>query len=526
MLARYCRSAADVAELVRRVRSCFALQLAEGNRARLMGFYRAVIEHLRGVSQDTTMCGGAHQLLSGLARHMFELTAQSPLEAGIHWRAVLSRMQKRVSTLVLDGARASAGAASGVGAGAGAGEEGDADGSGGTESAWPRFGELAVLQLLAKLFPVTDFRHTVVTPALLLMGQCVSQCPLATPSDVASAVVVCGLLVAYTEQASRVVPEVFSFTHGILCACLKVPKGGRDKTTLLQPSLPALSADRAGVAKLKWLRRGLWLYIRSDGDVAEPKPTSITADTTLPLLAAAVAQTREGVMSVSPTLCAQLVAAVVRLLQRAARACRGNAALPQLLEPSLANLGFLDGELRELEADDDGSDDGSDGRGDGGGGESLRGTALSALVHRANAEVQALSDARERGRPAMRLQAEVRKPVAIKAMDPEIEEHFSMAKDKSADKEANEAKKLTRAIKREQRGARRELRRDSEFITRVRDEEAAARDSEREAKTREVMAFLQNQQATFKQQVKLGFAKGGGSSNVFGERKKRRRGPQ
>ena len=72
----------------------------------------------------------------------------------------------------------------------------------------------------------------------------------------------------------------------------------------------------------------------------------------------------------------------------------------------------------------------------------------------------------------------------------------------------------------------RELRKDAQYLAKVRDEEFAARDKEREAKTKEIMSFLEQQQATFNQMVKQGVVKGGGSQLPVtkADRRKRKRG--
>jgi nucleolar protein 14 len=67
-----------------------------------------------------------------------------------------------------------------------------------------------------------------------------------------------------------------------------------------------------------------------------------------------------------------------------------------------------------------------------------------------------------------------------------------------------EVRKLQRALQREKRGAARELRRDREFIVRAEDQKRAVRDGERSAKLKELMTELQQQQATFNQQVRGG----------------------
>lgn len=58
------------------------------------------------------------------------------------------------------------------------------DGSG-RGSAWPGARALLLLKLWAAMFPASDRRHCVLTPAALLAGACLALCPLARPSDVA-----------------------------------------------------------------------------------------------------------------------------------------------------------------------------------------------------------------------------------------------------------------------------------------------------------------------------------------------------
>lgn len=65
-------------------------------------------------------------------------------------------------------------------------------------------------------------------------------------------------------------------------------------------------------------------------------------------------------------------------------------------------------------------------------------------------------------------------------------------------------RKLRRQQKREMRGAVRELRHDREFVVREEDAIRAARDVERTAKHKEIMGFLEEQQATFNQIVRKG----------------------
>lgn len=52
-------------------------------------------------------------------------------------------------------------------------------------SAWPGARGLLLLKLWATLFPASDRRHAVLTPAALILGACLAMCPLARAADIA-----------------------------------------------------------------------------------------------------------------------------------------------------------------------------------------------------------------------------------------------------------------------------------------------------------------------------------------------------
>ena len=52
------------------------------------------------------------------------------------------------------------------------------------ESAWPNQGQLLLLKLWATVFPASDKRHSVLTPAMLLIGSHLALCPLTDCLDI------------------------------------------------------------------------------------------------------------------------------------------------------------------------------------------------------------------------------------------------------------------------------------------------------------------------------------------------------
>ena len=59
---------------------------------------------------------------------------------------------------------------------------------------WPTPGELLFFRSVASIYPCSDFRHPIVTPSQLLLGEFLSRCPIRGPRDVVAALCTSQLL--------------------------------------------------------------------------------------------------------------------------------------------------------------------------------------------------------------------------------------------------------------------------------------------------------------------------------------------
>ncbi|POM81510.1 Nucleolar protein [Phytophthora palmivora] len=105
-------------------------------------------------------------------------------------------------------------------------------------------------------------------------------------------------------------------------------------------------------------------------------------------------------------------------------------------------------------------------------------------------------------------------PTTLPTFAPHFDENYTVRKDKTAPKDRAQLKQLQRQVKRARKGAARELRRDAEFIHREKQKEEEARLAAKEEKQKEIRRWLDEQNATFNQQVRKGghMLKGGGSA--------------
>uniref|UniRef100_A0A2N9EUF7 Nucleolar protein 14 n=1 Tax=Fagus sylvatica TaxID=28930 RepID=A0A2N9EUF7_FAGSY len=90
------------------------------------------------------------------------------------------------------------------------------------------------------------------------------------------------------------------------------------------------------------------------------------------------------------------------------------------------------------------------------------------------------------------------KPVPMKMLNPKFEENFVKGRDYDPDRERAEKRKLKKLVKREAKGAARELRKDASFLLEVKEKERALREKERAEKYGKALAFLQEQEHNLK----------------------------
>ncbi|KAK2983887.1 hypothetical protein RJ640_008046 [Escallonia rubra] len=96
------------------------------------------------------------------------------------------------------------------------------------------------------------------------------------------------------------------------------------------------------------------------------------------------------------------------------------------------------------------------------------------------------------------LQMRKQKPVPIKLLNPKFEENFVKGRDYDPDRERAEQRKIRKLVKREAKGAARELRKDNYFLSEVKASDKVRLEEERAEKYGKARAFLQEQEHAFK----------------------------
>jgi hypothetical protein len=258
-------------ELLRRIRACHALSLKAHHKAALLGLYSVLVEDVRRAGErhdprpagaSTSVAGPASPAalaplptwrLEAVSDHLFEMSQEKGLtiEAGEAWRELMRRMARRVGEALAAGSAGDAftvAASTGGAAAASAASQPALRGS----AVWLSLGEVLQARLALSLFPATDFRHAILTPLQLLLGQCLTAAPLHNETDLARGLLHAGLALDLAAPSRRYVPELAGFLQSALCVLAGVSArhgepsaataGGAVPTGVCLPTFYALAA--------------------------------------------------------------------------------------------------------------------------------------------------------------------------------------------------------------------------------------------------------------------------------------------
>jgi len=321
-------------------------------------------------------------------------------------------------------------------------------------SAWPRASDLILLRLIGLLWSTSDFSHPVVAPALLLMAQYLHQLRVKTFSDLMTGVFLCTLILQYESHSKRFVPEAINF---LVLAVIRMTQT-REKIAEIRSLVPLLEGaelvlfpvdEKATEEAPRTLDFG-GVFTSSSSSRSEEEPTSQELVDTLDVVVSLLSNYSELYSSLGVYL--EVFSEVLGVLSRVDRMSGWT--------------GRRIGSLR---------------------------VAIG----------EKLAEARRvRGLNPLKLQTH--KPVPIKAQAPRFDAHFDpRQKPFNPDSHQVALQKLKHLVKKEAKGAVRELRKDSRFLAAAQAAEKEAADQLYKAKMARITASLQEERAEEKSHARL-----------------------
>lgn len=369
-------------------------------------------------------------------------------------------------------------------------------------SCFPSLGRLLLIKLMGQIFSVTDYSHALITPLVLFMCQCLTQCPVNTPLDVSSGLLMSSMLLDFTAETKRYIPEVTLFLRSVVSLFFTPAKAGFLHTARLstfntaafgwlRQTLGASSASTADVKKLPWSFFGVVESCKFDVSCSPLDKNSLTLwsygiyCTTLEQIAEI---RRRYTDSVAFPEISCLLLEDMRVLRP-----QDSPVFPKsLLVKHTEELNLMTQARHKC----------------------IHGGAATPI---APTDESPLTPQRCPGRNPLQWRLAAKK--AISTLVPRYDVNYSLQMKNPFDpnKEKAKAKTLTRQLKREQKAAMRELRRDADYV----EQEKFAADTKKKdaARAERVKNYgmLEMEQGMINQQVRMGKAsdiKGGGSTGV------------
>jgi len=460
LIATYASTGEDASLIIRRIHKANSVKLDRRNMEKMQNFIDVLLRRFVSVGDAIYESGdggaelGRYRQLDALTEVLYDLAHDAPDSAAAVWSRRLGFFQnahtKRLRDTELE-----------------QGEDDSGDEGERLRTAWPSTGVFLTLRALGHIFPVTDRRHYLVTPTLLLLGQFVAHTPIESMYDLVLGTLCAGLLVDYTREAKRVVPEALAFFASAIR--LFAPDSAKSVQKFPHPSLGVAASQEPFRSfrsnALRFDGKELPLLSLYRGDITE-KETGVAVLVAVLHLVEGMASNLAGSLKCAESECFYEVTNSLLELQPKSKV----ESFPQILQKKIA------------------------------------------------APVSTVSDAcafDRRRLPLQRRPAPSARETAIKTLAPRLEnpDRYSFSRDKGKDPKQAALDRTRRELKREHKAISRELRLDGAIVEESRRQEKEKKDSVTREKRHKAFAWLESEQAAMNQQVRQGggLLQGGGT---------------
>lgn len=430
----------QVPTVVKRIRTLYHPSLAEDNKYRLQGFLGVLLDHaVWSASRALESSGEERQAHVVLIEHLL----RSIFELTTTYPTVSAQhFVEKFSVMERNLNR------------------GLAKGALSPEArTWPGAPELTLLRIAGLIWPTSDQNHSVATPLALLTAHYLAHCRVRNLADITSGLYLTSLVLHQQSEAKRMVPEALNFVHNAIL--LLAPFDRKVKE-----SIKSICSDY-GIPTPDFMEehtKGLSLSSSADGAELSASGTPALFDLLQKTTVDAESQQ-------------QLLGMVLNLATELAELYFGTTAFIEIFEPLRLVLDKI---------------------------------SLSALSQELSKQVEALKEVlqnriaeTQKHRQPLRLHAHRAIPLA--SFIPKFDEGGRSRGGHAAwdpDSARSEAAKLKALVKKERKGAVRELRKDSQFLAQERAREKRVEDAEYKRKMGKIMAGLGEERSEQKQLAK------------------------
>ncbi|RUS79553.1 hypothetical protein EGW08_012683 [Elysia chlorotica] len=397
--------------ILSRLRKCHHPSLAEGNKDKLESIFKYLMQYFGTLASSESIDS---KLIQSVTFHMWEMSQMFPAAAASYLQKwLLDRQKECTNSLQIR--------KNGM-------------------STCIHLETLLHMSLIEGIFPTSDYRHPVTTPAICFISQILSECSVKNMRDCVIGLFLSAQAIQFVGLSKRYIPELITFLHGLLVL------GADEKEASGVKTFPPLKASN---------KRHDFLQVQDQCDAAvEWSITEMLLNDSIDLE--------------KDSYRCGAIAKAINLLQACINLWEDLPDLAAVMKPIKEPLLILPVQNYP--------------------------ESLKTSIHLLKTKLREC-DAKK----LHVMQIPTKKPEALKLFEPKIEEFWSGKKKKGGpNREINERQRMTHKIKREMKAAVREIKRDNEVLATHQLEVITKKDAERKRKTKDLMNSLANQEGDYK----------------------------
>ncbi|KAK3912794.1 Nucleolar protein 14 [Frankliniella fusca] len=402
--------------IVERMIKCTHPSLANGNKEKLAHLFTLLMQHLHDAGSADANENVCWAVLDRLVPSLFDIVQWCPDDTAQCIKHVIQEKHQEYSK---------------------------------SRKKFPGVETLLFFKLISLLFPTSDFRHPVVTPALVFMGQMLSACRLETRQDIAKGLFLVSLFLEFTALSKRFSPESVNFLRNVLYLSTSLPdthkvtSAGKIPVVRPLPPVKIFAVPRFSL-RPNFGESSFRNYEPTDrlcaSDLISKDPVDIDFCMTALLVSLRALSSMITQLSSLPA-CRHIFSPFPPLLESLCMEDR----LPKRIKEEIQKA------QKEMA--------------------SVRETSLNHLV------------------------SAPKRPKPLKLYEPNIQQVYADGKQhRPISKEKQEREKLLHRYKREKKGALREIRKDRDFLAKIRIKQQLKSDAERREKVKEIFGHAAMQQ--------------------------------
>lgn len=159
------------------------------NKSRMLSLFAFTLQYLNDCFTGITLSSSvseAFETLSGLTPFLYDLAKMNPTETATCFQDVIKEKQEEFRK---------------------------------RPRQYPSLDTLVFFKLVPLLFSASDFRHPVVSPAMVFLSEILSRCQVRDRKDITAGMFLVTVALECTEQSNRILPAVFNFLNGVIYMC-------------------------------------------------------------------------------------------------------------------------------------------------------------------------------------------------------------------------------------------------------------------------------------------------------------------